>query len=420
MKNLVNTIFYSNGNFSLVFAACLLLSAFPILPYGVLTIAIIVFAFSIIWDIYNNSLTFKLNFTSNFKKYLLFTLFYFLLLFSSFWSEDSLKGLNSHTVGIPILIFPLSFIFGKSRLKSGQQNIVLTVFVIASITAGFFILGLAYKELSETGFKQLFYTSAIRRNMANKSSFLRFHPTYISTCFLLSIGILISRLRSSQKATRKIVKILFIVFLLFMIIICASRAAIITLVLAGFIFFIKSPKFKLPHKVLIITVFSLVSYLAVTNIFLLSSRFLIISNELVLPQGEKPSSISIRYGIYKCSYHLIKENWLFGVGVGDTQTMLNKCYNTYPTDHFKTKNINTHNYFFHLVSSAGIFALIALISLLVYLFKIALLKKNDLFLLFMIILTVNLLFENLLVRSYGVIFFCFFITYFFLSESFKE
>jgi O-antigen ligase len=413
---LKNNIFYTNENFSWAFAACLAISAFPVLPYGILSVAIALFVVFSAVDIYQNRQAARKNITTDFRKYLIFTLFYLILILSSFWSDHTLKSLNAHTVGIPILLFPLSFVFGKSRLQVKQRHLLLVVFVTASVIAGFFILGLAYEELSKTGFKQLFYSSALRRNMAKETSFLRFHPTYISLCFLLSIGILISWFKKKQKVIQAIVKTVAIAFLIFMIIICASRAAVLTTALAGLVFFLKTPRFRVFYKVLIISAFSMLSYVAITNIFLLSSRFLIIANELVLPKGESPSSISIRYGIYECSFEITKENWMFGVGVGDLQNRLNDCYAGFLTNHFKSKKINTHNYFLHLLNSAGIFSLLAICWLLIYLFRIAIREKNDLFLLFLIIMLVNLFFENLLVRSYGVVFFAFFTAFFFLSK----
>ena len=410
------SILHTENGFNWLFVACIPLSIFPVLPYGFLSIAIVFFILANAIEVYKNKQELKKDISGKFKKYVYFTLFYILLIVSSFWSEQTIKALNSHTVGIPILLFPLCFIFNKSRLSAKQQVFLLQLFIMASIVAGLLIIGYAFQELSKTGYEKLFYTSAIRRNMAVKTAIVRFHPTYISLCFVFSIGVLISWLKSKQKPMAVILKIIAIAFLFFLIIICASRAAILTILIAGIVFFLKASKIKTYIKLISIAVFSIVFYFAITNIFLLSSRFLIISQEWQVPSGEKPSSISIRYGIYKCSAEIIKNHWLLGVGVGDLQNTLNDCYSGFPTNHFKEKKVNTHNYYLHLFNSAGIFSVLAMMLLLFYLFKIAITSRNNLFLLFLLIVAINLTFENLLVRSYGVVFFAFLLSFFFLSK----
>src|SRR5690606_17237460 len=43
---------------------------------------------------------------------------------------------------------------------------------------------------------------------------------------------------------------------------------------------------------------------------------------------ETYNSINVRNGIYYCSYNVLKNNILTGVGIGDVQNELNSCYNS--------------------------------------------------------------------------------------------
>ena len=42
--------------------------------------------------------------------------------------------------------------------------------------------------------------------------------------------------------------------------------------------------------------------------------------KLILPQKNQTSAdVNFRYGIYNCTWYLLKENWMFGVGPQNVQ-----------------------------------------------------------------------------------------------------
>ena len=116
-----------------------------------------------------------------------------------------------------------------------------------------------------------------------------------------------------------------------------------------------------------------------------------------------------RIYIYSCSIELIKNNILFGYGVGNVQSKLNDCYdeNSYIVAEYQSigSDINSHNYYFNLWLGGGITALLLFMYMLFSNLKIAIEAKSYAYGFFIFIFIVGLLTENILVRMSGVFLF---------------
>ena len=74
-------------------------------------------------------------------------------------------------------------------------------------------------------------------------------------------------------------------------------------------------------------------------------------------------SNSLRLQIYKCGLQLIKNNYVFGYGIGNTQYKLNECYSE--SNQYKMINIyNSHNQYIDIVLKTGIIGLIVFLAFL--------------------------------------------------------
>jgi O-antigen ligase len=126
-----------------------------------------------------------------------------------------------------------------------------------------------------------------------------------------------------------------------------------------------------------------------------------------MPDSHNLSSMNLRNGIHFCTFEIIKNDLLFGIGIGDVQNELNKCYKiNFDTTLFQRRVFNTHNYYLFLVSSAGVFALISFIIFYISIL-LKLLKKREYFLMSAYILLFIVFFsESFLQRAYGVSTFC--------------
>jgi len=83
------------------------------------------------------------------------------------------------------------------------------------------------------------------------------------------------------------------------------------------------------------------------------------------------------------------------------------------------QRLNVHNQFLETFVGQGILGDIILLLLLIYPFIQSLKKQNYLFALFLLLIGINFLFESMLNRQAGVLFFAFFYSYFIFVE-YKE
>ena len=125
---------------------------------------------------------------------------------------------------------------------------------------------------------------------------------------------------------------------------------------------------------------------------------------------DQNNSTSIRIGIIKCDFQSVLESPIFGYGIGDVQSQLDSCYESNNLG-LKAGQYNSHNQYFFVWLSAGILGLSLFLYWLYYYLRFAI-KSNDWLMLAIIILyAVVFLFENVLSRQSGVVFFCFIINF---------
>ena len=117
-------------------------------------------------------------------------------------------------------------------------------------------------------------------------------------------------------------------------------------------------------------------------------------------------------------YHAVKdEKLLFGYGQGDTRHYLNYYFFTYNLGPNWYENYNVHNQFIHLFVMYGFFVLLFFIAYLIYSFRSAILKKDALQFYFLLLTCFVFIFEVVLVRNKGIIFFYFFNTLFLFNTN---
>lgn len=137
----------------------------------------------------------------------------------------------------------------------------------------------------------------------------------------------------------------------------------------------------------------------------LKERYLTSMNsDWVLPhKGQHPHEVNYRYGIWYCATKLIQQNMITGVGADRVQEKLNSCYSgfTYESyEDFSKVSYNTHNQYLDQLLKFGIIGL--------FLFFIALFYyvpgSSMLYQVFILLVTLSFLTENILDRQMGVVF----------------
>ena len=131
-------------------------------------------------------------------------------------------------------------------------------------------------------------------------------------------------------------------------------------------------------------------------------------------KGERIENADERYEINKANLYLIKQSPLIGYGVGDVQDKLNNYYrnNEVSSKDFLENQLNSHNYYAFLILAGGILILLLFIFNLIFNLVISVNTRNWVGLFFVIIFGLNLLFENMLSRIHGIIFYSLFTSLF--------
>jgi O-antigen ligase len=121
-------------------------------------------------------------------------------------------------------------------------------------------------------------------------------------------------------------------------------------------------------------------------------------------------STSIRMGVYKCAYEVIKNEWIWGYGIGDSQRVLNFCY-SYESNVLLKNRFNSHNQYLDVFIKTGIFGLVIFIYFLFMNFKKARENQNRLATFVLGFFCILFFTENILSRQSGVILFFFLLSF---------
>ncbi len=115
-----------------------------------------------------------------------------------------------------------------------------------------------------------------------------------------------------------------------------------------------------------------------------------------------------RIFVWKASWSVFKNHFLFGVGTGDSKDVLMEKYKELNMQNEYENKLNSHNQFFTYMLSFGIFGLIIFLSCLIYPLKNSAGVNFALLAVFISIIALNCLFESIFERQDGVIFYALF------------
>lgn len=340
------------------------------------------------------------------------TLLFYPFLLSLAYSDNLSAGFSGIQHMLPLFLLPALIFFLLRCLTKKQLDQLLLVYLCGCVIhmiylqVSFFELGL-FKNVQKVTFSRLPYREAVM-NLEYES----LHPTYVSLWYCFAICLALKKLLSGEAIYIKMVWMVCIALFLATIVLLSSRIAMLCVVFI-FLYYLFSIKKRGP-KILMLVAFTFVLALSVKKISFISSRFIeeFKHTELVAPIGKNHNSVNIRIGIYQCAIQIIEQNIWFGTGIGDVQDELNSCYSQFATDAYKLDNYNSHSYFLHSWLVAGIIGFLAFCYMIWYFFRIAIDSNSSLYICFLVIIFMGMLFENILSRNHGVLFFSIFNTLF--------
>lgn len=332
-------------------------------------------------------------------------------------SEDKSSALLSIEKNLLFLVLPIGFLIGRNFLKRKHLFFFLVVFIVSCFTLNSYVIGYLLINGYFLKIQEANYFNPIFRNVY--AQLTGTHLPYLGLWFLFScISIVYLLLQLNLKFFLKLILVFIAVQLLVGTFIFSARMAIAAFILtliSSFIIYFRNFK-----KTLILIFISIIILFCISRIPTISYRIdELVNTEFQPPQG-KPwdpnggkqyNSTNIRIGIVICSFELLKENWLFGLGQSEVQNALNQCYDRFKMeghDDFKSNDYNTHNQYIHFWLSSGLFGFLLFIALLTYMYIRSHKKQDILLFAFTLFLTICFMTENILARYAGVVFFSLF------------
>jgi O-antigen ligase len=382
-----------------------LIAAFPLFGMRIAVIIIILFCVMVLASAIREN-KWK-QFVLNGKKVLFLSSYYFLAIFSFLITLNIEKGLNDLETKASFAVFPVFFLLIKNKMNQKSLNTVLLVFSLSNLILAIYVWILIFNQ----GFFLMLDTDDYYHPVFRKifSEISGAHLPYLGLWFGFSCIIFFKFILN--KTIRNSIKWLLILscfLLIASMFIFTARMALFSTILGMMFLGITSLKRSTLLKGVL---FLVLIILGMTFLKPVKRRFNdLVSTEIKKPEKyEQSNEVNFRYVIYTCSYEILKEHWLFGLGLGNVQENLDQCYSHVDYinyDDFKVKNYNSHNQYLNAWLTYGILGLLFLIYYLVASFNGGLKVHKAL----IIMVALCLLTENILEREAGVVFFVFFNT----------
>lgn len=407
-KNNLND-FYNNSIVMLL----LIFSAFPILPRVAESIILmVVLFFSIVFFIFQDK---NKRTASKTKTFFGVTIFFWVYLFTLFYTDNIGYGLSNIKIMLPIVVLPIIFLINKEVLLLNKHIDKFILIYVLSILFYLFYLNIFI-------YKTLFIRDldiVVVRDIFEKAT--KVHGTYFSMWIGFAVILLLFKIQEHKlNIIFVLIAFLTILFFIYWQSIIAARMPLAVTLLFIILFLLKKNT-----KLLILLLATIAStFFIMPKNMVFVERFEKIKNyDFTFPKGkyetnwQNISNEQIRNGIYYCTYQKIKEAPIFGHGVGDADTELQKCYDIEFTDTntYKLLKYNSHNQYLDFILVSGLIGLIIILFFQFKIIKIALKNKNTIYLYFIIYFILNITFENVLNRHDGVMFFSFFNTILFFQ-----
>jgi O-antigen ligase len=331
-------------------------------------------------------------------------LVYFIInLISLTYTEELKNGYSTIVTQLSLILFPVLFGF-TSEILHKNKFLIFKTFIISNLISGFACLLYAFYKSFFIINNKLLFAPNYKNFLYIKFSWFD-HPTYTGMYMLFSILLLFYLIENKQIS--KLLGGIICFFLLGFIVLLSSRAIYLTSFLLAIIwlYHIKN-RLKATHLILYISTIIILSI----TIIILNPRIQLIQN--IHPsekQNNRPEKTG-RYLIFCNSIEVVYEHFFIGVGIGDVKKELVKKYKRDGLSDAVAHKLDAHNQFLETFISSGILGFILLILLLYYPFFTSNFDNtiHFLFIGFIIIISINFLFESVFNKFSGILFFSYF------------
>jgi len=340
---------------------------------------------------------------------------YAMLLIGLLYTIDIDTGLSKVQTQISLLVFPL--FLGGQHLSSEQRTAFMNSFVMGTVFTvilAFINAGVRYLKnnssyvIDEWSRKHnIFFYDEF-------SKFLDLHPTYFSLYLGFALFYLII-VHYTKRKSMNFLKFGISLLLFVALFLTSSKAGIFSFLLLSIAFLIYKVFTTSRKNYIVLIAIMIIGTLAmfITNpMFAERSVQMISSIDKVFLGDEKvKESTGIRLNLWHLSLESAKEKLLLGHGTGSVFKILNEnCIQYYSFSVCEgLRNKNSHNEYLNFVVSNGLMTVLIFIIAIIVGIRRAVRKRDVLLFFFIAFMTLNFLFESLLQRERGVLFYMLFL-----------
>ena len=353
------------------------------------------------------------------KLVLLFSSSYLFIVVSSFYSTNTSETIFQLQQKLPLLVFPL--VFGTTTVSiSGLKRKALISLSLSTITGCLLCLanGLLY-YFNTSSFSHLYgYDLVILKDMP---------PFTLGLCCIISIVFHLDGIQNinapinKRRIYRHWMSFLFLSVFIFLL---SNRVVFFCWILTILYYVFTLISSRLYRLITGITILLCVIVTIVFNPALNRQwNDLVDFSENNSIKLDADSSLgrgwggkAIRLSLWICSWDVIKQHPLTGIGAGDAQDELQKAYETrkfYFASRYNRYNV--HNQYLQITLASGVFALLVFIAGIVYPLKIAFKHNNILYIIFLLTFSLICITESILQVNKGIVWYAFFNALFFFS-----
>jgi hypothetical protein len=308
-----------------------------------------------------------------------------------------------------LVVFPI--IFSLIGLKSRKEVVLhLNKFLIIYVISIFLfnVIPFIWFYLTNYSFSELLhhYKYIIIVDIGKYT----IHPIYMSMHCCISILFSLYLFKRFKSNLIKILLVLIKIVLFLFLLIYARKGPILSFLIVLIIWIFFEHKKYIKYTLL----FSILFVVLLAVIPSTRERFLELT-KIETAKNENSSSSDIRYSIYNNTFNLIKNAPFFGYGIGDYNDELKKSLKE-NTPFLLKKTYNSHNQYMSFVLIGGFVLLFSFFYFYGKFFISSFLNNNVLAIVVFLYFSILMLFENILEREHGVIFFSLFVNFFGLQN----
>lgn len=341
----------------------------------------------------------------NSKYPLLFIAVYLYYLIGMSYSENKSFGWNDLGMKLSLFIFPFLLPGEKINLSTNLRW-VFNSFIAGCLLSSIILIFRACYLYFAKDQNAFFYE--------NFSFYM--HPSYLALYFDFAIAcLLLGGKEVNTFLTYQ--KIIFISILSIAVIMLSSKAGTLGIVMVFLVSFIILAVSRKRAKFIFLLVLAPVSIYFIMNFFIDPQQNRFKTSEQALSKKgldrNSTESSTVRLAVWKVATNIIKQHPVFGVGTGDIKDELISAYQQNGIEGALAKRLNAHNQFLQTTIALGILGFLLLAASLAVPLVRAFVFKNWIYVVFLLLIIFNFLFESMLERQDGIIFYAFFNSLFF-------